>query len=340
MTINKTPVVIPFPKKSDSPNDTPTDTPPIVPDRVQWRSMIYGKSGTGKSSQIAEYCRQMWKQRRARTRYITFDSGGISAFQAMRDAKVAEVIVGAELLARFDPVKHESIVRAIFQGAWPSFNGAKIDWVRPDSGDILVIEGLDGVCSAIEKAWIATNQKIGQDTVGRYEVTDLLTGKTESGGKMSMAHFGALQTLLKTVLLPSIAALPYEDVFLTSHESSGTDADEGTPGGVVYGPSSVGKALTSKIAALVPVLLRTDLVIRKNVPDEYRCYFTQHRDPNRENTMGADYPANHRLPMHLLEEFDKQFPGNYFKMTRAGELAQFIQTWKGLQRQAAADLLN
>lgn len=318
------------------PDPTPTETQP-----VRFHAMIYGNSGTGKTAQLAEYARQAWKTGRKRTRYITFDNGGTAALDSLRYAGVCDVVEAQTL---FNPAlvpadKVEAVVRALFQGGWPTINGNRISWTRDTSpASILIIEGLDNVCSTVEKGWVSSALKIGQETVGKYEVQNLITGAMESGGKMSQSHFGALQSLIKTTLLPGVWGLPYEDVIVTTHESSGQDSDEGTPGGVIYGPATIGKALTSKIAANVPVLLRTDLVVSKE-GSEYRCYFSRHRDPNRPQTLGADYPANHRLPLSVLGEFQGKFPGSYFAMTPAGDLARFIQTWKDLQRKAAEDLL-
>lgn len=314
----------------------PLQEPEVAPafDVTPFRAMIYGASGTSKTSQIAHYCRTQWKEHKRRTRYITFDAGGHVPFEVLARAGAADVWNARDLAGMYPPDQTESVVRGIFEGAWPVPAGnGKLKWQRSE-GDILVVEGLDGVCAFIETSWISIGRKIAEDLVGRYEVLDLVTGSSQTGGRLGRAHYGAIQTLVINTLLPTLWATPYKDIILTTHESNGKDADEGTPGGVVYGPAAIGKAITSKMRQQTPVLLRTDKVVKKD-DVEYRCYFEDHTDPNRPNTIGATYPANARLPLESIQAFKAKYPGQFFTLTPKGELAEFLTFWKKLQTDAA-----
>jgi hypothetical protein len=319
------------------PLTTTTAEPPNPPPSQPFHAMIYGSSGTGKTSQVAEYCRRQWKQHKRRTRYITFDSGGFFPFHALQSAGVADVWNARDLADAYPPDQVESIIRGIFGGAWPASVNGQLKWA-PCSGEILVIEGLDGVCTLLETAWVKSGLKLGQDTVGKYDVLNLVTGKMESGGKISLSHYGAIQSLVIGTLLPSLWKTSYTDIILTTHESNGKDADEGSPNGVVYGPSAIGKAITSKLQQQTPILLRTDIVTSK-AGNEYRCYFERHADPNRPGTIGANYPANARIALEAMPKFKAKYPNQYFTLSAAGELAEFIEFWKDLHAQSIADLL-
>lgn len=302
----------------------------------------YGASGTRKSSQIAEYIKLNYKTTGKKARLLNCDDGGLAAYRALIAAKIVELVdISQHPYNRAAP---QTWLIKIAKGLWPhtSAPGGKIglqDMQEDPNFDTLVIEGLDSGAAKIGGHYVAGAVKVNQDVVALI-VDDAIDGSKVQTGSMSMAHYGAVQNIITNQFLPFIWSLKYDNIFVTTHEAVGDDKTG--LDGKVYGPGIIGKALVSKTAQQIPVLLHFDSVASKPKagPDgkapsslvaavECRAYFTAHQDLGNP-TAKAIWPANSRIPQSQWASLFKKYPDGYLNLDDPAALYNFFQFWRSL----------
>ncbi len=319
---------------------------PVGPQNFCFKACIYGGSNTGKSTLIASYIRYIWKTFKRKTRVLVADSGGTIAYDPLVKAGVVDLFLFQEFYE--SSISAEALIRAVTKGVWFKRSNGKIEVVNePVPAEVggFVFEGLDSACNFIGNEMIEKGLKIGQDTVGQYDIEDYLTGETVKGGKMAPAHYGVIQDNVLRSYIPNIWSLPFQDfIIVTTHDSTGKDEDANAQG-KAYGPALIGSAGTKKAPQQMVVLLHTDVVAMKQTTGEmasqYRIYYDQHQDPNNPLKLGAIYSANARLDLHAYTKLKKKFPQQYLvsdPTSPYGSLTEFINAWKQYLQESMDDL--
>jgi hypothetical protein len=354
-----TPIKIPA-KVGASPPPNPTLTNPttqvvegltpsteIETPKFCFKGCLYGGSNTGKSTMLAAYARYIWKTFKRRTRVFSFDAGGTIAYDPLIQAGVVDYYHINEFYG--GKISPEALFRGISKGVWFKREGSKIQVVRettlPADVGALFVEGTDSTCSAIGRDFIERGLKLGQDTVGQYEIENLVSDEKVLGGKMAPSHYGVIQDNMLQQYVPSFWQLPYPDaVVLTTHDGAGKDEEENSSG-KSYGPALIGSAGTRKVPQQTVVLLHADTVMVKmptgETGSEFRVYYDKHQDPNNPMKIGALYPANCRLDLHAYQKLKKVYPKQYFVSDPAsptGSLTEFIGYWKQFLKESLEGL--
>ena len=137
--------------------------------------MLYGESGTFKTSQAGIFAWWIWKKFRKKTRLISADGGGWAP-----DPEVHRrgTIIDAFSIAKLDVLKHSplSLLRKLAKGEWPRDNGdgsAKMAPTPPeDWKDIgaYVVEGLTSFGELLMEELRVRQQRIGEDAVGSFTI--------------------------------------------------------------------------------------------------------------------------------------------------------------------------
>lgn len=283
--------------------------------------VIYGPTGTRKTSQIGEFAKYIYAKTGKKTRLLSADGGGWGPIQDLVNAGIIEpwrIATEAHM---------PSVIMAASRGAWPKtlVNGLRKSGpvYVPSAGDVskalsdvgaYAVEGWLSIATALMANVVDKGRKINEDVVSKW------TENTEFGefsfGAPSRGHYGYAQ---KTILdmIRNFSGLPLERILYTSLEARGEDKISKE---TVFGPAVAGKAITSTIPQFVGDCLHfEDFTVeagtdpnnpkQKLVQPEVRAWFIQHPD----SYTGNFWPAKARLIPSKVEEFKKRMgPHGYF----------------------------
>jgi hypothetical protein len=266
-----------------------------LPIRRKPVELVYGKSGSGKTTWWLKLAKHFWEHEQKKTRCYHGMGGEETIYAAIDQGELPE-----EAISIFDyaekPFPGETL-QLCTEGYWPDANGKFTRDIPSDVG-FFVFEGLTAMSNAYmaELAQLATDpkHKFGQDTPILFT-----SGQTKEGGNPP-SHFGIAQRkILK--LIENTRTLPGW-VLWTAHE---TDAEDKETQEKLVGPAVAGKALASKIGGSFGNTIHLDSASKrvkqrdqatgKDVDvliTERRAYFTEHFDP--EGLTLKKYFANNR----------------------------------------------
>lgn len=265
--------------------------------------LIYGETGTYKTSNIGRFARYMYEKTGKPTRLISADGGGWMPVQAEIDAGIIDAlrIVEAE-----QPLP---LLRKLGQGYWPIEGKLQLS----DLGGVgaYCIEGLTSISMLLLRHLVKTGRKVSEEVIGKFEEEIEVDGRRvkESFSAPSRSHYGFIQNFVLD-MLASFRALPVERVLFTAHEGKGSDDITNQ---MVYGPATVGKAITDKLPAEVGDLLHFYAVPVGSPTSklEVRCYLDKHPDTQTRIL----WPSKARLQPEQVEEFNKRWPDRCFPLT-------------------------
>jgi hypothetical protein len=262
--------------------------------------LIYGRSGTGKSTWCLNVAKHLYETSGKTTRWYIGDGGtGTIEDSGLVEAGVIEL---CQYNIRENPM---ATSQDVCRGLWPKDPDdptSPMEFAIPEKVGLFVIEGLSAMADYIMGskvgglAWrSAQGEKIGQDAP--YKIEDGL-GRKFGGNPMS--HFGVVQRYVKDFVDES-RVLPGM-VLWTAHEKTATDRETQEK---LIGPEVAGNALTARIGASFGNTIHLDQASKKlKTKDtttgkdidalvlEYRAYFTTHFDPEGISLM--KYYANNR----------------------------------------------
>lgn len=303
--------------------------PPLVADEALVGEMlhntmvIYGPTGSRKTSQIGEFAKYVYEKTGKITRLVSTDGGGWAPIQDLINAG----IIDAWRLV--DEPQLLGALTAASRGAWPK--GLK-NGIRP-VGPVYVpspekrvealagvgayaVEGWFSIASAVMRFLVSRGQKINEDVVSKFTET------TEFGefsyGAPSRGHFGFVQSYILD-LIRNFSSLPVDRVLYTSLEGKGEDK---LTKGLQYGPAVAGQAITAAIPQYVGDCLHfedyeADLGLdplnakQKLTEVKVRAWFQSHPD----SQTGVMWPAKSRLVPSKVVEFKKIMGTNgYFNL--------------------------
>jgi hypothetical protein len=265
--------------------------------------LVYGETGTFKTSNVGRFARYIYEKTGKPTRLVSADGGGWMPVQAEIDAGIIQAlrIVEAE-----QPLP---LLRKLGQGYWP-VDGRLVLGGLEDVG-AYAVEGLTSIPMLLLRHLVKTGRKVSEEVIGKFTESIEVDGKKveESFSAPSRSHYGFIQNFVLD-MLASFRALPVERVLFTAHEGKGSDDITNQ---MVYGPATVGKAITDRLPSEVGDLLHF-YAVPVGTPKsrlEVRCYLDKHPDTQTQIL----WPAKTRLQPEQLAEFTSKWPDKYFPLT-------------------------
>lgn len=275
--------------------------------------LVYGETGTYKTSNVGRFARYVYERTGKPTRLVSADGGGWMPVQAEIDAGIIDAlrIVEAE-----QPLP---LLRKLGQGYWPI--DGKL--VLSDLSDVgaYAVEGLTSIPMLLLRHLVKTGRKVSEEVIGKFEEEIEVDGKKvkETFSAPSRSHYGFIQNFVLD-MLAAFRALPVERVLFTAHEGKGSDDITNQ---MVYGPATVGKAITDRIPSEVGDLLHfyATPVGGNRAKLEIRCFMDKHPDTQTQ----VLWPAKTRLQPEQLEEFNKRWPERSFSLTLDQGIEQYLR---------------
>jgi hypothetical protein len=247
--------------------------------------LLYGRTRSGKSTQIGELAEHVYKTEGKKTRLYSADRGGIGPIQPHIDMGLIEVVEQGDS----DP--------------WIFLNKAVRGFVRDDKGKWVAGKNTDIGMFAFESmtsfadslmASMAKKAGEGINIGGGANVSFSVMGDGESlkVSGSNMAHYMIGQSRITEEVWESQKLPASSFVLWTASVSKDEDA---TSSGKVLGPQVCGKALTSEVPRWFQLTFRIDALPAQNgKPERHILYLGNSIDINSGNAVGL---GNTRTPL-------------------------------------------
>jgi hypothetical protein len=292
--------------------------------------ILYGDSGLGKSTNLAEVAKKMYELTGKPVRLVAFEDSSKTVFQPLIDAGIVEAVFVSK--ARQPLV----VLRRLGRGEWPVFaeNGEFKSW-RPASEaanySAYIIEGLTSGAESVLEDQRENHRMMREQKGDAFEI---------GGEKFAVASQTAIYFTQAEMIraIKAFGMLPVDRVFWSAHEAKGIEEDTKIP---IRGPGIVGSAATDKVRKYVGLLLHIEGVPNPSTKIvEPRIYYGRHADPNFPQVF---YPAKTTIPLVKVEELKKLYPNGYFEPRLqngrlVNSLADFIEVEIRLVREATESL--
>jgi len=303
------------PTEGSAPAPPSVMNPAAVGEMLFNTMVLYGPTGSRKTSQIRELAKYVYEKTGKKTRLLTMDGGGYGTAQDYISAGIIDVW---RLVEEERPLP--MLIEAS-KGRFPKdLQGGlrKSNSLAKDMGDVgaYAIEGWFSIANAAMRYLVGKGLKINEDVVSKFsERSDF--GEDISFGAPSRGHYGFVQNLILD-LIRNFSGLSLERILYTSLEGKGEDK---ITKGLTYGPATAGGAITAAIPQYVGDCLHLeDFQVDKGVDKDsgaklketqVRAWFTSHPDPQT----GVMWPAKCRIIPSKVEAFKKVMgPSGYFNL--------------------------
>lgn len=309
--------------------------------------LMYGDTGTYKTTQIKFLARYVWKKFKKRTRLVSPDNGGWQPVEAyIRAGLIIPYAIGSL-------TSPSTIARKLSRGDWPKDIGAgkaklvpTTDWSEIGA---YAVDGLALLGDALLAELRRDQRRLSEEPVSPYSIQIPESDVAEKFCANNRSHFGHVQREVMGVM-NNFSALPVHYVLFTSHEAKGEEEDTKA---AIRGPGIVGKAGTAKVPTLVGNCIHCEAYLEKQVTKvrgldgkdfeskvtvpRVRAYFQRHPDPLFPD---ISYPAKPRLDSLMLPELLAAYPGGYFDLELDKGLDAFIELEESLTAKAAETLIQ
>lgn len=210
--------------------------------------LLYGRTRSGKSTQIGELAEHIFLTEGKRTRVYTADRGGVGPIQPYVDLGIIEVV----------DQKDSPIWIFLNNAAKGKIRDEKGNWVETDNSGVglFAFESMTAFADAM-MASLADQSATGTAVGGSSNISFTVKGdntEVKIGGA-NMAHYGVVQTRITNEVWAS-QRLP-GDVLWTASVSKD---DDQVSVGKVLGPAVVGKALTAEVPRWFEYTFRIDAI--------------------------------------------------------------------------------
>mgnify|MGYP001611749481 FL=1 len=246
--------------------------------------LLYGRTRSGKSTQIGELAEHVKKTEGKTTRLYTADRGGIDPIRPYVDLGVIEVVSQNET----DPwIFLNKAVRG-------QVRDAKGKWVPGVNGNIglFAFESMTAFADALMASMAkkaGENVNIGGGANINFTVAG--DGETLKISGSNMSHYGICQSRITEEVWES-QKLDASYILWTASVSKD---DDQSASGKVLGPAVAGKALTHEVPRWFQLSFRIDcLPAQQGKPERHVLYLGNHLDVAAGNAIGL---GNTRTPL-------------------------------------------
>ena len=246
--------------------------------------LLYGRTRSGKSTQIGELAEYVKKTEGKTTRLYTADRGGIDPIRPYVDLGVIEVVAQGET----DPwIFLNKAVRG-------QVRDAKGKWVPGVNGNIglFAFESMTAFADALMASMAkkaGENVNIGGGANISFTVAG--DGETLKISGSNMSHYGICQSRITEEVWES-QKLDASYILWTASVSKD---DDQSASGKVLGPAVAGKALTHEVPRWFQLSFRIDcLPAQQGKPERHVLYLGNHLDVAAGNAIGL---GNTRTPL-------------------------------------------
>lgn len=244
--------------------------------------MIYGRTRSGKTSQVAELAEHGMVTTGKKSLVYTIDAGGVGPLGPVVDLGLVDLI-------KQDDTSPFMFLSKVSRG---QVRDEKGKWVPADLSKyfMVAIESFTGFGDAL-MMYLAEQAALGINIGGSANVNFSVVsdGETLKVGGSNMAHYGICQTRLLDEFLRSQKL----NVPIVLWTASASKEDDMNNGGKIIGPAGPGKALTAEIPRHCDLCLPIDCLVVGG-KEKHVIYLGNSVDINAGNALRL---GNTRVPM-------------------------------------------
>jgi hypothetical protein len=305
----------------------------------------YGESSSRKTTAMGRAAQYMYKKTGKPGRAIYSDTGNWEVIRPQVEAGILEpwnISGEPELLMILHKAARgewpTTLTNGLAQDRHPVLKGSPYPYgvakmaATPDLGDKIgfyIWEGLTSTSELLMK-YIRDYRIVvkAKEANSPWSAKDQDTGLDMKFCANTMADYGTVQGEVAGALLPELAALPVERVFITAHECA-TSEEEGGSKTPIRGPALVGQAATKTIGKSLGDMLHHEVFTKadpKNpqvLTTDVRVYYKPHPDPKFPNIY---YFCKTRMTESRVEALEKKFPGGYFSPNQFDEFLEYYDS--------------
>lgn len=246
--------------------------------------MIYGRTRSGKTSQVAELAEHGYATTGKKSIVYTIDAGGIGPLGPVVDLGLVDLVQQGDTNPFF-------FLSKVAKGEVKDDKGK---WGKADLSKyyMVAIESFTGFGDAL-MMYLAEQAAQGINIGGQANVSFSVQsdGETLKVGGSNMAHYGICQTRLLDEFLKSQKL----NVPIVLWTASASKEDDQNNGGKIIGPAGPGKALTAEVPRHCDLCLPIDcLPAQMGKPERHVIYLGNSVDMNAGNALRL---GNTRIPM-------------------------------------------
>jgi hypothetical protein len=293
--------------------------------------IIYGDSGTGKTSQILHAAKYVYERYGKYTRLISADGGGWQPCQPLIDVGIIDAFdISNRVLALAD-------LRRLSEGYWR----------RKSSDGHEVFESIPE-CRTTEREWA----KIGLYALeGIASIARLMLGHIANNpekvafrrpydfqqdgytfGGLDEGHYGLVQSEIYRLMVQGFGTLPVPLIIWTSIVGRGKIKRTSE---TVYGPQAAGDAITAEIPAWVGDCIHLERILEKDA-EKIVAWFMNHTDPGSD----VNYLAKSRLTPDVVPGLFQKFPDGFLPIGFKRGIDRYLETVEDLQAKAGENWKN
>ena len=301
--------------------------------------ILYGKTKTGKTSNLKKLARWFYDKYKLKIRLITSDGGGYRPFFD------SDGLISKGIVEVFDNTNRALALQDIHRlgdGCWPNGKGElerdpnilnenyRSAKFRKEEVGAYFVEGL-GSLGAVLEAHLTDQladaaMRNEREKVAGYTASFLyLDGEYATGG-MQPGHYKSIQTELHKIVVKRFGQLPVKLVVFTSKETLGIEVTSkqkksgeqfaSSSGEPIFGPEATGIALTEKVPSWFENCIHLEAVLAKEggkLVDKRIAWYQRHYRQAMIDGTPTDIPclAGSSCPAERYEEMLKRFPGGY-----------------------------
>ena len=324
--------------------------------------IIYGNTGTYKTSQLEKLARYLYEKTGKPGRLISAEASSFQIFQPLVEVGIVEPLY---ITGHKDPL---TLMRwVICDGMWPVTVNGKWQWGKtaPNSVSAYFIEGLSSFSESILEDQCTKQRKLSMDVVGAFEEgcncdaekrndKHPVTGRLEHTKECRVqkfshagrSHYGFAQNVL-IQLLNNCPSLPAEYVVWSAHEALGEEKDTRKP---IRGPGIGGSAKTDSVQKYCGTLIHCEMYTRPGpaltaeqctaglqptTEAKVRMWYKSHPDKDFAN---VEYKAKTTVPSMELAKLEAKYPGGFFVPGREHGLDEFVRAQEEILAGKTEDL--
>lgn len=219
---------------------------------------LYGDTGTGKTTQIGEYAKELFRTERKKTLLISADLGGHDSIRSLIRLGIIKVVSPTE---GGDP--------------WLWVNNATSGAELDSDVKLIAFDSATSIAESILNIITKTPGKVGQQSTQRFTVGSGSGSLTV--GANNESHYGLVQSFMLDQIWRStwLSSKSYDVLW-----SFGLDRSERVDASLVVGPKLAGHALTSQIPKWFNFTFRLVSVPVLGAPARHILYLQEQPDLN------------------------------------------------------------
>lgn len=276
-------------------------------------ALVYGKSGSGKTTQIFRLVRWILNEARkinpkARFRLISADGGGVAPFELSGYIEQG--------LVEFFDITHRiealADIRRLGAGFWPLKPNTKDELF--DTSKRCMTADWENICgyaiegiTSIGRQWI--NHFADQEAGMGFKHSWIIKEAEYTIGGLDKGHYGIVQKEIYKLMVHGFNSLPTKWILWSALVDR--DEDKNLSRQIMLGPQAVGSAITFEIPSWLGTTLYLEPRVGQTKEGEEIKFVAAHFENGKDQELDIPFVTKCRVLEDVYGEFKKTFPKGY-----------------------------